>query len=133
MNENQASDIVTPREPKFSLVLIRASDDPPMRSDEYQAELKTFTQSLKANGIEFHARSVTMDSAAGGGFTSGEITIIAGSLVSLSGLLRVWIKTKYGRKVTLKTKDFSAEAMNVKEIEKLVELAEEHRKKAGRK
>jgi len=129
MKENEASYIVTSKEPEFSLVLVRASDDPQTHSDEYQAELKAFMQSLKKNGIEFHARSVMMESATGGGFNLGEFSILAGSVASLAGLLRMWVKAKYGRKVKLKTKDFSAEAMNAEEIEKLVKLVEKHKKK----
>ena|SRR2546421_8903052 len=122
------------KEPEFSLILIPAPDETPIQSAEYQVELKAFQQSLTAHGIKFSSHMTLMESAFGGGFHLGEFGIIAAaSIVPLAGLLRAWLKARYGRKVKLKIKDFSAEAASVEEVDKLLKLAEKHREKRSHK
>lgn len=118
------------REPKLLVILIAAPDDPPIHSKEYQAELKAFTESLRANGIKFSSRMRMMESASGGGFNLGEFFIVLRTVgPPLAVAIGVWLRGKYSRKVKLKSKDVAVEASSVEEVEKLLKLAEKHHKK----
>jgi hypothetical protein len=61
--------------PELRLRLIRAPDDPPLSSPEYQKELSEFAQSLRAHGIKVESRSFALDAVHGGGGASGEFII----------------------------------------------------------
>jgi hypothetical protein len=124
----------TTKGPELFLILIAAPDDPPIPSAGYQGELKTFMQSLSAHGIEFRARVSLMESASGGGFNLGEFFIALKTVgPPLAVAIGVWLRTKYGRKVKLKSKDVAVEASSVEEVEKLLKLAEKHHKKIDHK
>jgi hypothetical protein len=122
------------KEPAFSLVLIPAPDEAPIQSAKYQTDLRAFTDSLTAHGIEFNSLIHFKESVSGGAFNLGEfyfftIRILPILLVPLT----VWIRARYRRKVKLKFKDVTAEATSVEEVEKLLKAAMKYRKKNGRR
>jgi hypothetical protein len=124
----------TKKEPELFLILIPAPDEPPLRCVEYQVALRAFAKSLNAHGLEFSSSVHMKESAYGGGFSLGEFAIIAKTIgTALPVLIGAWLREKYGRKVKLKFQDVEVEAVSVEEAEKLIKLAEKHRKKRAHK
>ena len=77
----------------------------------------------------FNPNMRMMESASGGGFNLGEFGIVTTSVSPvLSRLIGAWLHAKCGRKVKLKFGDVMMEAATAEEAEKLIKLAEKHRK-----
>jgi hypothetical protein len=118
--------------PTLGVRLIRAADDPPLVSREYQEAIAEFSKSLEAGGIQSSARSFAFDGVGGGGGLSGEfalkvLTIVWPSLITgIAG----WLHGRSGRKVRLKVgaDGIEVEASTVKEVEKLLAYALEIQK-----
>jgi hypothetical protein len=132
------AEIIEP-EPTFRLRLIRASDDPPLGSQEYQKEIAEFAKSLRAQGVKVSTRHFARNAVGGGGGLSGEfICAVAapGFLAKkLDSPLRTFLKGHFARKArvefredgTLKT----VEAQNVDEADKLINAAAKYQKKVS--
>ncbi len=120
----------TTSQTELSIVLIPSPDDLPKSSNEYQAELSAFARSMREQGIDFSSRAYMMESAGGGGFSLGEFLAVAKTISpALAGLVGAWLHAKYGRKVKLKYKNLQVEATKVEEVERLVKLISDGRKK----
>jgi hypothetical protein len=120
----------TAHQRELSIVLIPSPDDPPKHSKEYQTELSTFAQEMRAHGIDFSTRAVLMESASGGGFSLGEFFAVLKTVSpALAVTVGAWLQKKYGRKVKLKYKDVEIEATTVEDVERLIKLIEERQKK----
>jgi hypothetical protein len=120
---------------ELSVIMIPAPNDPPKPSKEYQAELRLFTQSMRAQGIEYRSRDYLVEVTSGVGFALGEFLVVAKALSTpaLAGLVGAWLRGKYGRKVKLKYKDLQVEATTVEDVERLVKLIQEREKKKKKK
>lgn len=103
------------------LVLIPASDDAPLFSQEYQTELRAFAKQAGARS----QRAFAMDSIVGGGGPLGEFIFDNSStlITALTTICVVWIKARSGRRLKLKVGNTSVEANSVQEIESLVKQA----------
>ena len=122
------------KEPEFLLILVRASNEPAINSEGYQAELKAFTDLLRNHGIPVSARMRMMESAGGGGFNLGEFWIavkdIAPPLITgISG----YLAGRINRRVKVTIDKLSLEASSVKEVEELLRVVKQYQKKAERK
>ena len=119
--------------PEIILTLIPAPHDPPLKTPEYQAELRQFKESLNNHGLEvsftFEVRESLRPDALGfilptylGDFAvklAGQIgpPLIAGVAGYFHG--------RSGRKVRLKVGDIEVEAPTMKEVERLLDRIEE--------
>jgi hypothetical protein len=112
----------TEKEPEVSIILIPSPDDPPIRSVEYQAELKAFSGSLTSHGIKFGARAVAMDSVHGGGYSLGEYFIAVASIKQAAQIIKTYILAKNARKVKLVWDGGQAEAPTVEEVDRLIKM-----------
>jgi hypothetical protein len=63
--------------PELHLILVRAPDDPPLVSPEFQKELFEFAQSLRGQDIQVENRWYAFDSAQGGGGDHFRLAFIA--------------------------------------------------------
>ncbi|MFP3558168.1 hypothetical protein SB861_47015 [Paraburkholderia sp. SIMBA_049] len=106
---------------KFELSLVRAADDAPPFSTEYQAELRQFSSQANASS----QRAFAMDGVGGGGGPIGEFIFNNSTalITALSTVALGWIKVRAGRMLRLKVGDVRIEARNVKELEAMVEQA----------
>lgn len=121
---------VTGHEARISVKLCRAPDDAPLGSAAFQKELSEFARALSAQGIDVRSRHFTFDSVSGGGGLAGEFTLIASSiLIPVSAVAGAWLQAKCGRRVRVKFGDTEAEATTVEELEKVLRMAEEARRK----
>lgn len=126
----------TPK-PEFRLILVRAPDDAPLSSPEFQKELTEFTRFLRAKGVQIESRSFALDAAYGGGGLSGEfiIGLTAVSLLAkhLAGPLTTYLKGHPRRKARVEFKEAgqlkSIEAQGAAEIERIIKAATEYHSK----
>jgi len=135
------SEIIEP-EPDLRLCLIPAPDEPAMRSPEFQQELRTFTQALKAQGIYASSNSIAQDAIGGGGWSVGEITFLISTLgttaiVQFRKLIEAFLRIREGRKFKLKYGPLTLEG-HAEDVQKLVtreQIADmvESRKTSGKK
>jgi len=82
--------------PEFRLTLLRAPDDPPLTSQEFQEELHEFARALHAQGARVSRRPFAFDAVHAGGGLSGEFILAvtgAGFLAKrLEGPLKAFLK-----------------------------------------
>jgi hypothetical protein len=106
---------------KMELLLVRAPNDAPLFSEEYQAELREFSSQAGSSSQTAFA----MDSIDAVGGPIGEfIYDNAGKLITaLTTICVVWIKARNGRKLKLKIGDLQLEANSEKQMESLVKQA----------
>jgi hypothetical protein len=117
------AEIIEP-EPELHLHLIPAPGEPPVRSPEFQEELRAFAQALKAQGINASLTWFTQDAVGGGGWGVGEFTILVTALgplaiVQLRKLIEAFLKIREGRKLKLKYGPLTLEG-RAEDVEKLV-------------
>ena len=134
------SEIIEP-EPELRLFLIPAPDEPPLRSSEFQEELRTFKQALKSQGINASSPSFVRDVVGGGGWSLGEFTLLVATLgtviVRLSKLIEAFLRIREGRKFKLKYGPLTLEG-HAEDVQKLVTREQvakmlESPKKSGKK
>jgi hypothetical protein len=111
-------------EPKVSLTLVRATDDPEVSSPEFQKALRDFRQELDDHGIKVSSRWFTMDAPGAGGWGTGEFTLLVSTLgplaiVQLRKGIEAFLKYKAGRKLKIKIGNVTIEG-TASEVEKLV-------------
>ena len=119
--------------PELWLILVRAPDDPPLASPEFQRELSEFRQ-LLTQGIQIESRSFAFDAAYGGGGLSGEFIIACTALgllaKQLAGPLTTYLKGRSKRKVRVEFREGgqlkSIEAQDAAEAERIVRAAAEY-------
>jgi DNA-directed RNA polymerase subunit K/omega len=118
---------------------VRAADDPPLVSEEFQAEFRALRKTLSDAGIEADASFMAMDSADATGGYIGELIIPFAKfgIPALAITLAAWFTAKGGRKVRVKIGDVEVEAstketLTNEEFEKLLRRAlNERAEKSG--
>jgi hypothetical protein len=114
--------------PELDLTFIPASDDPPLKSPAYQAELQRFEQSLNSHGLEVSYTMEVRESWTSepilapylGSFTIKLVGTIGPPLIAgIAG----WLHGRSGRKVRIKVGELEVEAPTMKEVEELLALA----------
>lgn len=126
-----------PNRQEIRVWLMRGPDDPPLRSQEYQQQLRAFLESAESQDLKVSFGIELIEAAAdptGASPTiySGLFTLAgtAGSLGTFAlGAFVTWLKGHNGRKVKLKVGNIQMEARTVDEIEKLLKLAMKGRPK----
>ena len=117
----------TKAEPELYLCLLAARDD-----REYQEALGNFLRAVRLQDVEVSARYYVNDAVGGGGGMSGEFGIIASAIgPAVCAAVGAFLAARYGRKARLKIGldgEVEAEAQTVKQIEKLMKVAEKHRR-----
>ena len=117
-------------DPRLELTLIRAADDPPLRNQAYQQELRNFKESLQSQAFKVSLTIDLIEAAAG----DSQATYLGGFIIQLmhsplAGVIAAaagaWLHARYGRKVRLKVGDIEAEAQTEKQVQRLLEQAEE--------
>jgi hypothetical protein len=116
-----ASSFVLP-DPKLRLILVRAPDDPPLFSEQYQSELADFARSLGALGIEFSCLRRMLAAAGASGGLTGEFIFVVSALgpvaiVQLRKLLEAFLV--HGRKMKLTSGGVKIEG-SARDIQKLL-------------
>src|ERR1035437_4107172 len=104
--------------PQREIALIPASDDLPLKSPDYQAELRQFKESLDADGLEvsfaFEVRESWRPDTLGFIVPTyiGDFTIALASKVGppLIAGIAGWLHGRAGRKVHLKVGDIEVDA-----------------------
>jgi hypothetical protein len=124
--------------PELQITPIRAADDPPLRSKVYQQELRTLEEALQSQGLKVGIK-IELIEAAGGDTQDmatylGFIIQLAHSPVAgvIGAAVGAWLHARYGRKVRLKIGDIEAEAQNEKQVQRLLEQAEEFQKRKSK-
>jgi len=117
--------------PTLTITFLPAPDDPPLKTPEYQAELRSFEQTLTSNGIEVSDYAVALRQAWSPDPVLvtylGDFTIKLASKIGpplITGIA-AWLHGRGGRKVRLKSGDIEAEAPTVKEVQTLIAQAQE--------
>jgi hypothetical protein len=110
------------------IILSRGSNDASDGDPQFQEEVKHFSESLRAAGIDFSQRSRVYRADGGPSFLLPHFAValapaIIGALAALCG---AWVRARYGRKVRLKIGDVEAEGRSVEEIEELLQKAKEY-------
>ena len=127
--------------PELTITLLPALDDGPLRSKDYQRELRHFEESLVAQGLEVGVSIEIRESGVPntlavvippylGDFT---IKLVATVGPALGTLIGAWLHARYGRKVRLKIGDIEAEAQNVEQVEKLLRQADQFQQRSQQK
>ena len=103
---------------EIELILVRAQDDAPLFSAEYQTELRQFASQAHSSS----QRCFTMDSATGGGGSIGEFIFNnAPALITAVSTLGVtWLTARFGRKLRLRFDGIEIEANNLQEVEAML-------------
>jgi len=117
---------------EFELTLIPAQGDPPLRSPEYQAELRNFEQGLQSNGLEVSHIMEFQEAWAPEPTVPpylGDFIIKLAAVVGpvLGTGIGAWLRGRYGRKVRVKVgaNEIEVEAQTVEEVERLIARAQE--------
>jgi hypothetical protein len=113
------------------LILQGSPEEPPVNSADFQIELRTFSASLRASGVNASQRAFAMDAADGGGFPLPEfaLDLLKTSAAPIAALCGAWLQAKFGRKLKLKIGDIEVEASSEKEIQALLERAKSFQEK----
>lgn len=114
----------------FELILVRAKDDAPPFSIEYQAELGKFASQAHAS----RQRAFAMDSVVGGGGPLGEFIFNHGEalITALSSVGVAWLTARAGRKLRLKFDGIEIEASNAQEVTTMLHEVSEFRDRQER-
>lgn len=118
----------------MELVLLRARDDPPQNDPAYLEQLSDFSGALNNTGVEYSQRGMAFDSIEAVGFPLGEFVIRFGpvAVAAISAPIAAWLTTKYGRRVRIKVGDVEVEGRSVQELNELLKLVDEHRRKIAK-
>lgn len=98
--------------------------------DDFQGDIESMSAALRATGSGLSQRMFVMDSAgdSGGAIQLAQMSIPV--VTAVIGAFSGWFAARAGRKVRLKIGDIEAEAGSVKEVERLIEIADERGKAA---
>ena len=109
----------------MELILVRAKDDAPPFSAEYQAELRQFSSQARASS----QRAFAMDSVVGVGGPLGEFIFNHGEalITALSSVGVAWLTARAGRKLRLKFDGIEIEANNAQEVTDMLQQVREFR------
>jgi len=111
---------------EVELQLKPTSDDPVVQDPAFQAELRTFSGSLRAAGVLFSQRAMTFDAVDATGYAFAEYVIkeLGPAAIGVIGTAAgAWITGRSWRKVRLKVGDVEVEARTSEEIEQLLKQA----------
>lgn len=123
---------------RLELTPIRAADDQPLRSGGYQQELREFEAALQAQGFKV---SIIIELIEAAGVESQGMATYLGFVIELArsplagviaAAVGAWLHARYGRKVRLKIGDIEAEAQSEKQVQRLLEQAEEFQKRKSK-
>jgi hypothetical protein len=121
---------------ELDLTLIPAPNDPPIRSPDYQAELRQFEQGLHSNGLEVSStielREAWIPELISPPYL-GDFTIKLAAIFGpiLGTAIGAWLQARIGRRVRLRVgpDGFEAEARTIEEVERLLERAKEFQRR----
>ena len=113
------------------IILVPASDDTSLESDEYQKVLRDFREELRAIGVKYSPQVRVMDAAGGAApaIYTGALAIAMTAFPVVGKVLVAWIKSRNGRRVKAKVGDINIEASNAQDVEELLRLALRWKKK----
>jgi hypothetical protein len=100
---------------ELQISMIPSPEDPPWRSDDYQSELHTLGQTLRADGVEI--QSV--------GCPPGEWRVKLGSALgsNLGTSVGSWLQARRGRTIHLKMGEIEAEIRTAEELTRVIRIA----------
>jgi hypothetical protein len=100
---------------ELQISMIPSPEDPPWRSDDYQSELHTLGQTLRADGVEI--QSV--------GCPPGEWRVQLGSALgsNLGAPVGSWLQARRGRTIRLKMGEIEADIRTVEELTRVIKIA----------
>jgi hypothetical protein len=119
---------------ELTLTLVRALDDPPLKSLVYQAELLRFQDALAAGGVEASPTIQLLEAWTPEPISTtylGDFTIKLVATIGpvIGAALGAFMQARWGRKVRLKIGDIEAEAQTLEQVEHLLNLAEDFRQR----
>jgi hypothetical protein len=111
--------------PTCEVVLVRAPNDQPSSSADYQAELKAFHERLRSAGVSVSPAPPKMafDSAHPpdpSTLTDFLVTLAPQVVPVFTAIAGAWAQARFGQKVRLKVGDIEAEASTAEELERLI-------------
>lgn len=100
---------------ELQISMIPSPEDAPWRSADYQSELLSLGQTLRADGVEIQSI----------GCPSGEWRVELGSaLVSnLGSSVGSWLQARRGRTIRLKMGEIEADIRTVEELTRVIKIA----------
>lgn len=115
---------------EINLRLLAAPTDSAINSPDFQRTLGEFNDFLSAAGIIFQQRSAVFDAVDVPGYLLAEYTlkVAGGAILTLSGILIAWIRSRPKRGLVVKFGDVCIEAKRVEDVEQILQLIEEHRR-----
>ena len=116
---------MTSQKRAFELILVRAKDDAPPFSAQYQTELGRFSSQAHASS----QRGLAMDSVTGGGGPIGEFIFnhAEALITAISSVGVAWLTAQAGRKLRLKFDGIEIEAKNTQEVADMLDQVREFR------
>jgi hypothetical protein len=123
---------------EFTLTLVRAPDDAPLKSPGYQAELLQFKETLAASGFEASPTIQLLEAWAPEPSSTtylGDFTIKLAATIGpvIGAALGAFMHARWGRRVRLKIGDIEAEAQTPEQVEHLFKLAEDFQQRTKAK
>jgi hypothetical protein len=113
--------------PRLELRLMPAPEEDE-RAEAAQAEFRQVEAALEQGGNKVMPQVMIRKSIGAGSWLSGDFIVQLLGAFGIGSALTAWISAKLGRKVRIKIGDLEAEASTIKELETLLEKANEIRK-----
>jgi len=114
----------------INLVLVPAIDDPPLRGDLCQSEIRAFVDLLRRSGVELSGtgpelRGVWSPEPVGAILSADFAIKFAATIVPplITGIAG-WLHGRNGRRVHLRVKDVEVDAPSIAEVERLLAHAQ---------
>ena len=103
---------------ELHISMIPSPEDPPWRSDSYQAELRNLGQRLKADGLEIYDA----------GCPPGEWKLKLGTALApaLGAPVGSWLEARRGRTVRLKIGEIEADVRTVEDLARVIKIAKSY-------
>lgn len=119
----------------LQIELVRAEDDPPLRSSKYQEQVRAFEDSLHSYGLKpsTEIEGLHASAEATAAVFIGKFVVIAKAVGPfITGPIMAYLHGKSGRKVRIKTKEFTVEVQTTEDAERLVQLLQSGKKTIAR-
>ena len=110
---------------ELQISMIPSPEDPPLRSDDYQSELRDFGSTLRAKGLDIHDVGVHGVREGCPPPILGEWRIKLGATVApiLGTPVGSWLQARHGRTARLKIGEIEADIRTVEELVTVIQIA----------
>lgn len=114
---------------ELQICMIPSPEDPPLRSDDYQSELRNLGSTLRASGLEIcdvYPRPVRAETQP---MMQGEWRVRLDPIAAplLGTPVRTWLQARRGRTARLKVGEVEADVRTVEELVSVIQIANRYR------